>query len=79
MFISFEGVDGSGKSTQVKLLADRLERDGFQVEVFREPGGTQLSEEVRRLLLDPMQEINPFAEISCEKLTRSKPSGTSVW
>ena len=72
MFISFEGVDGSGKSTQVKLLAERLEAEGFQVEVFREPGGTQLSEEVRRLLLDPAQEINPFAEMLLFSAARSQ-------
>ena len=63
MFISFEGVDGSGKSTQIKLLVDRLKSEGFTVEVFREPGGTKLSEEVRSLLLDPAFEIHPFAEM----------------
>lgn len=51
--ITFEGVDGAGKSTQIALAAAALERRGYHVLATREPGGTRLSEEVRRLLLDP--------------------------
>jgi dTMP kinase len=51
--ITFEGVDGAGKTTQVLLTAAALEQRGYTVLTTREPGGTRLSEEIRRLLLDP--------------------------
>ncbi|UCH62634.1 MAG: dTMP kinase [Fidelibacterota bacterium] len=52
IFISFEGIDGSGKSTQVALLNERLEALDRAITVVREPGGTVLSEQIRGLLLD---------------------------
>jgi dTMP kinase len=51
MFVTFEGVDGSGKSTQADLLRRRLEAEGREVVATREPGGTPLGEHVRELLL----------------------------
>ena len=51
-FITFEGIDGSGKSTQAKLLADRLRADGFAVVLTREPGGSVGAEEIRALVLE---------------------------
>jgi dTMP kinase len=51
MFVTFEGVDGSGKSTQARLLADRLRAEGRDVVLTREPGGTRVGEEVRGLVL----------------------------
>ncbi len=63
MLFSFEGVDGCGKSTQAQLLAESLEAEGHRVLLFREPGGTDLSERVRALLLDPSVSIEPFAEM----------------
>jgi len=52
MFISFEGIDFSGKSTQIDLLKDYLKSKGNKVEIIREPGGTEISEKVRTVLLD---------------------------
>lgn len=63
MFISFEGIDGSGKSTQVQRLATSLRAEGRDVVLVREPGGTPLSESVRSLLLDPEANIHPLAEL----------------
>jgi dTMP kinase len=52
-FISFEGGEGAGKSTQARLLADALEKRGLEVVLTREPGGTKGAEAIRELLLDP--------------------------
>lgn len=52
MFITFEGIDFCGKSTQVKLLKKYLLQRNFSVEVIREPGGTEISEKIREILLD---------------------------
>jgi len=61
MFISFEGIDFSGKSTQIELLKDFLVDHNKKVEILREPGGTEISEKVRRILLDNKNE-EMFAE-----------------
>ena len=63
MFFSFEGIDGSGKSTQARLLADALRQRGWEVVEVREPGGTRLGERVRDLLLDPDFSPTPQAEL----------------
>ncbi|HET8640095.1 MAG TPA: dTMP kinase [Solirubrobacterales bacterium] len=60
MFVSLEGVDGSGKSTQARLLADAL---GPETLLIREPGGTDAAERVRDLLADPALEVDPLAEL----------------
>lgn len=52
-FITFEGIDQSGKSTQMELLADALKKTGTEVLTVREPGGTPLGEQLRELLLGP--------------------------
>lgn len=52
MFITFEGLDFCGKSTQIKLLKSYLEKKQCKVELIREPGGTQISEKIRNILLD---------------------------
>jgi len=61
MFITFEGIDFSGKSTQIELLKDYLIEHNKKVEILREPGGTDISEKVRRILLDNKNE-KMFAE-----------------
>ncbi len=63
MFITFEGIDGSGKSTHIKLLRQKLEEEGHRVEIFREPGGTDLSEKIRSLLLNSDVDIDPVSEL----------------
>ena len=61
MFITFEGLDGSGKSTQAELLRSRLEADGLEVISTREPGGTELGEKIRDLVLHG-GDVTPWAE-----------------
>ncbi len=63
MFISFEGIDGCGKSTQVRLLEDSMKAQGKSVLVLREPGATPLSEAVRNVLLHSNVDIDPLAEL----------------
>ena len=52
LLIALEGPDGCGKTTQIELLKSRLEREGYEVIVTREPGGTKISEKRREILLD---------------------------
>jgi dTMP kinase len=63
VFITFEGVEGSGKSTQLRRLADYLRNRGVAVEVTFEPGGTPMGDAVRGILLDPKSHIEPGAEL----------------
>jgi dTMP kinase len=62
-FITFEGGEGSGKSTQTELLAARLRDAGREVVTLREPGGTELGEELRRLLLHKDKAVSVEAEL----------------
>ncbi|MEX0609082.1 MAG: dTMP kinase [Balneolaceae bacterium] len=72
MIITFEGIDGSGKSTQISLLKNALLNSGHRVEVFREPGGTEVSELIRGMLLNPELEIDPITELLLFSSARSQ-------
>jgi dTMP kinase len=71
MFVSFEGVDGSGKTTQAELLAGWLREQGHDVVATREPGGTALGEQVRSILLDG-REISPWADAALFAAARAE-------
>jgi len=77
MFITFEGIDGSGKSSQLRALAGRLRSEGHRVTVTREPGGTPGAEDIRRLLVEgsadrwtPESELLLFTAARFDHLTR---------
>ncbi len=77
MFVTFEGIDGSGKSTQARLLAEALRGAGREVVLTREPGGSQGAEEIRRLVLEgatdrwsPMTELLLFTAARRDHLER---------
>ena len=64
MFISFEGIEGSGKSTQIQLLKEFLNQEGLEPVVIREPGGTQIGEKVRDIFLSKTDEhFDPLTEV----------------
>lgn len=63
LFISFEGIDGAGKTTQARLLAEWLTGRGHVVTALREPGGTCVAERIREILLYSKDEIDPRAEL----------------
>jgi len=72
-FITFEGLDGCGKSTQMGKLADVLRTQGFSVVVTREPGGTAAGEKIRRLLLDTATAgLSPLAELALMFASRAQ-------
>lgn len=79
LLISFEGVDGCGKSTQLARLAERLRSAGADPLLVREPGGTALGERVRDLLLDPATgSIEPATEALLYAASRAELVATSI-
>lgn len=71
-FITFEGIDGSGKSTQLRLLASFLRSQGAQVVVTREPGGTPVGLRLRAALLDAQEQVDPLTELLVFAADRSQ-------
>jgi dTMP kinase len=63
LFITFEGIEGCGKSTQAKLLADNLRRRGLRVVLTSEPGGTKMGRSLRKILLTPGSPVGKIAEL----------------
>ena len=77
MFVSFEGTDGSGKSTQAELLRDALAAEGREVVLAREPGGTELGERVRELVLNG-PDMTPWAEAALFAAARAELVATVI-
>jgi len=71
-FISFEGIEGSGKSTQVKLLADYLRSKGRNVLTTEEPGGTKIGVKIRAMLLAPENYMDPMTELLLYNASRAE-------
>ena len=79
LFISFEGTDGSGKSTQLRLLAGRLRREGYECVENLEPGGTDIGRQIRRLLLDPANhDMAPMAELLLMFASRAQAAAERI-
>lgn len=63
-FITFEGIEGSGKTTQIQMLSNRFEEEGLDHVLTREPGGTAMGDQVRKLVLNPANtDITPACEL----------------
>lgn len=72
-FITVEGPDGAGKTTQLQLLADRLTAEGYDIVMTREPGGTRIGNEIRSLILNPdFQEMDEMTEILLYAASRAQ-------
>lgn len=78
MLITFEGIDGSGKTTQIQLLKEELKKQNREVTVFREPGGTDISERIRSLLLDNKFDIDPIAELLLYSAARAQLTAKKI-
>jgi dTMP kinase len=77
MFVTFEGIDWSGKSTQAKLLAEWLRGQGRSVTATREPGGTSIAEGVRELVLH-RDEMSPWAEAALYAAARAEHTAAVI-
>jgi len=77
-FITFEGIDGCGKSTQMRMLASHLRLQGREVVATREPGGTPLGTHIRKVLLDTEEQVDPLAELLLYAADRAQHVRTLV-
>ncbi|CUU10141.1 dTMP kinase [Candidatus Kryptobacter tengchongensis] len=73
MFITFEGLDLCGKTTQAEILIQKLKNSGFDITFVREPGGTRISELIRNILLDSQnKEMDPITELFLFSASRAQ-------
>ena len=79
LFISFEGTEGSGKTTQMLLFVKRLRKNGFSVTENQEPGGTRIGKQIRQIFLDPAHhEISPMTELLLVFASRAQAATETV-
>jgi dTMP kinase len=77
-FITFEGTEGCGKSTQSKMLYSYLKNKGLPVVYLREPGGVKVSEKIRQILLNPRNKISPVCEMLLYMAARAEVVNTVI-
>jgi len=76
MFISFEGIEGSGKTTQINHMVKFFQNNGHDCVITREPGGTRIGEKIRAILLDPVsKDMDPLTELLLYTADRAQASG----
>ena len=80
LFVSFEGGEGCGKSTILKLLANKLEAEGYQLVLTREPGGTPIAEQIRNIILDKANtDMDPRTEALLYAASRRQHLVEKIW
>ena len=80
MFITIEGPEGSGKSSVTKKVAERLEKEGYDIVFTREPGGTDISEQIRNIILDKNNtKMDPMTEEMLNAASRRQHLVEKVW
>ena len=80
MFITIEGPEGSGKSSVTKKVAERLEKEGYDIVFTREPGGTDISEQIRNIILDKSNtKMDPMTEAMLYAASRRQHLVEKVW
>ena len=80
MFITIEGPEGSGKSSVTKKVAERLEKEGYNIVFTREPGGTDISEQIRNIILDKNNtKMDPMTEAMLYAASRRQHLVEKVW
>ena len=73
LFVTFEGIDGSGKSTQANALLRKVQEEGYNAVLFREPGGTRISEQIRQILLSTKHsEMDSLTEVMLYSAARAQ-------
>ena len=80
MFITIEGPEGSGKSSVTKKVAERLEKEGYDIVFTREPGGTDISEQIRNIILDKNNtKMDPMTEAMLYAASRRQHLVEKIW